>query len=283
MNFVYKSIEKIQHNGTNYDVDIQQFTSVCGLAKKMSMKNAPFIFKDGFSEQLFAMFIGLCMHRPNIQLDPQSAPALLNLLQYYEAPTIEQELERRILDTKDNNLVVNFAKAAPDHFSGLYSYIHLHFDEFKDLPQLFDLPISALFRGLSSQETYSGLIPSNDRHYAEMFEATNNLKDQEKELDNEKALLDQSIKKVKDETSKLDNENQSTSKLCNETEAEIDKLRSQIQEKKKMNSSLTSQLKQENKAQIEAKKEADKAQNDLNTAINKLNIAKQQYEKLLHQ
>ena len=293
MNSIYKSdnikihfmaTEKIFHNGKDHEVDIQKFTSVCGLAKRMSMNHRPLIFQDDYSEEIFEIFIHLCKGSVlTNELDPKFVPALLQLIQDYDAPSVEQELERKILEQKNNKLVVSFVKAAPDHFSGLFSYIHVHFDQFKGIPELFDLPITALFRGLSSQETYSGSIPSNDRDYAEMFEATNNLKDQEKTLDNEKAQLDQQINHIKDEITNVDKENQNISKLCNETEAEIDNLRKQIQEKKKMVSSLTSQLKQENKAQLEAKKEADKAQNDLNNAKNKLNSAKQQYEKLLHQ
>ena len=283
MSFSYStnSAQKIRHNSTSYDVDIQRFTSVCGKAKYMSMTHQQFFFSDSFPEPIFEMFIGLCTDK-NIILDPHSAPTLLKLIQEYDAPTIIQELEKRILSTEDPNLIANFILSDPDHFQGLLSYVHLHLNAFQNTNQLFDLPLSSLLGGLPSQSPDSQMFSGDSRHYAEMFEATNNLKDQEKALDNEKAELDKQIAQIRAKTSQLDADNQKMSKLINETETDIEKLKAQVQEKKKMVSSLSSQLKQEGRLQTEAKKEADKAQNELNQAKSKLAQAKNEYDKLVH-
>lgn len=285
MNFYYQGVPSasLTHRGRPYNVDLQRFTLLCHEAQRRQINQIPLDFSDNYSDAVFSMFIDLFSPSSNVPLDARFANELLDIIRDYDAPEIEQELERRILEKNDPETIVSYIKAAPDSFPGLFSYVTLHLDKFKTCKSLFDVPLSSLCRGFASQDAVQRPQQSKERHYTEIFEAIKDLKEQEMRLDREKEELDREVAEAKAKTTQLDMDNQRIQKLCSDTEREMNDLKQQLQEKKKMITALNEQLKQETKAQANAKKEADKASNDLQLANNKLKATRQQYEKLLHQ
>lgn len=274
------SAKTIVYNGTPFEVNVQKMSEVSPYARTMFQNpSRTYEINDKFSVDVFAVFIGLILDS-QVPLEPEKARDLIELITNWGAEQLERELERRILETRNNQLVLQYALACPNSLPAIFSYMFLHMDQFAGFPEYYDLPISSLLPGLSQTTETGKLGALEDTEYSAVYDSINMLRKQEMELDQQKNAIESEVAAIKQRITDGDALNQQITRKNDETNNEIDKIRAQISDKKKNYNSLSADLNKANKELASAKREMEKARTNLFNQKKKVSELEAEYDKL---
>lgn len=249
-------VNKVIHNDVEYQIDFNLINEKSAFFKDLltGMKTR-INMHDLFSDHIFEQFIDLVHNKP-VEIQPEDAPELIDILKRYGCPTLLAEIEENALQSNNVDLIIEFCIHSPKTFPNLLEYIDENLDLFKEHEKFNKLPISLIAPALYETE---GMIKVHDSYqlYLDLKKMLDPENDTTAKSDLlvEKAQIDEEVYEIKQRISRADTDFSKVTQKMQELERACVRYKEEIDDRKKSIQILRTEIQQDQSSIEQLKKE----------------------------